>query len=459
MRTDTAAGVFLDTWWATRHGAQALVDRQRERLRRLVTVARSRSPFYAEHLRGAPTDPDHVRQLPVVTKSRLMDDFDRWVCDPSVTRAGVEAFIADPSRVGEPFLGRYLVWTTSGTSGVRAVLVQDRMALAVYTPVSVVRGYLVSNPPRRLFLDVARVVRRGGRVAALLATGGHYGGAVMVARSHRRHPRLAARNRLFSVLQPLDGLVSDLNRFRPAVLHGYPSALALLAEEELAGRLHIAPALIGATGETLTPHARRLIDTAFGCRVRDTYGASESGGIAFECSHRQLHVNTDWVILEPVDAHYQRVPPGVASDTVLVTNLANRVQPIIRYDLGDSVTWHRDPCRCGSPLPVITVQGRSDEVVTLAGRHGLVRVLPLALTTIAEQTPGLRMVQYVTRHPDALTVRCEPTTDDVWQALERRLGAFLSDQGADETMLVRSVDAPVCDASGKYRSVVTDPGG
>lgn len=59
-----------------------------------------------------------------------------------------------------------------------------------------------------------------------------------------------------------------------------------------------------------------------------------------------LHLNADWVILEPVDAALRPVPPGNPSHSTLLTNLANRVQPIIRYDLGDSVTMLPAPPSC-----------------------------------------------------------------------------------------------------------------
>ena len=40
--------------------------------------------------------------------------------------------------------------------------------------------------------------------------------------------------------------------------------------------------------------------------------------------------------------------PDQPSHTVLITNLANWVQPIIRYNLGDSITAISGPCSCGS---------------------------------------------------------------------------------------------------------------
>lgn len=370
--------------------------------------------------------PGHVdlSRLPPVTMTVLMERFDEWVCDPRMTRTGVKTLIGDPARVGEQYLGQYLVRTTSGT-------------------------------PLRLVRDLVRVARRGGRVATLLVAGGHHGGAVMVAWAHRRHPRLAHRSRLLSVLRPLPELVEELHG---SALHGYPPALALLAIEQDVGRVRIDRAPIGGTGETLTPTTRVQIESAFGCRVRDTSGSSEPGGIAFECDQRQLHVNTDWVV-EPVDEDHEPVPAGVPSHTILVTNLANRVQPVIRYDLGDSVTWHTSPCRCGSPLPTIAVRGRSDGTITLAGRNGDVQILPLAVTTVAEDTDGVRRIQLVQTGRDSLAIRVETTASadatQVWGALHRRLTAHLARQGAAAVHVTRSRDAPTVDASGNNRAVVT----
>jgi len=101
-------------------------------------------------------------------------------------------------------------------------------------------------------------------------------------------------------------------------------------------------------------------------------------------------VNADWVILEPVDGAGRAVPPGETSATVLLTHLANFVQPLIRYDLGDCVTLLPAPCPCGSPLPALHVQGRRDDTVWLQGDDGRgVALLPLAVTTVIEEGSGV----------------------------------------------------------------------
>ena len=73
--------------------------------------------------------PGALSAMPPVTKPMLMEHFDEVVTDPEVTRAGVEAFIADQANIGRRLLGRYPVWTTSGTTGEPGIFLQDDLSL------------------------------------------------------------------------------------------------------------------------------------------------------------------------------------------------------------------------------------------------------------------------------------------------------------------------------------------
>jgi phenylacetate-coenzyme A ligase PaaK-like adenylate-forming protein len=211
-------------------------------------------------------------------------------------------------------------------------------------------------------------------------------------------------------------------------------------------------------GERLSSAQRSHITEIFGCELHDGYGASEFLAIAWDCGHGSLHVNSDWVLLEPVDEAYRPVPPGVPSHTALLTNLANHVQPLIRYDLGDSVTMLDRPCECGSLFPAIRVEGRCDDIVGVrngAGRE--VTLLPLALTTVLEDEANVNRFQLVQTGPTALVLRLDPSVADT-AAIQRcrdALGGFLQAQGAPNVRL----DVEPCSlerhpVSGKVRRVV-----
>src|SRR5690606_26226061 len=147
----------------------------------------------------------------------------------------------------------------------------------------------------------------------------------------------------------------------------------------------------------------------------DNYGCSEFVAIAYDCGHGWLHIHADWVILEPVDENLQPVPPGQTSQSVLLTNLANHVQPIIRYNLADRITVNPEPCACGSHLPAIRVEGRTDDILRFTRLDGtMVPVLPLALWSVIKETAGVQRFQAIQTASDRLQIRLEmkPFADD-----------------------------------------------
>lgn len=51
---------------------------------------------------------------------------------------------------------------------------------------------------------------------------------------------------------------------------------------------------------------------------------------------------------------------------MLLTNLANHAQPILRYNLGDRIAVNPEPCACGSPSEFLSRQGLANVVVERA---------------------------------------------------------------------------------------------
>lgn len=454
MKELTPLSVAWDAWLAKRAGLDAIMERQQRRLHQLIAFARVHSRYYAEKYKTLPHHINDIQSLPVVTKQELMAQFEDWITDPEINRADVEAFVADKSRIGDSFLDRYLVFTTSGSSGTPAILIQDARAQAIMTGLTYIRGLGMVSPR-----EYIQVFQKGGRQVALFATGGHFLGVTMIERRRRAKPWRAKMSRIISVLKPLPEVVKELNEFQPVMLAGYATMLMLLAEEQEAGRLDIHPALITSSGETLSPQSRDQIQRTFGCTLTESYGCSEATPLTITCRHQRLHVNSDWFILEAVDQSYHPVPAGQPSHTVLITNLANYVQPIIRYELGDSVTVDPGPCPCGSPLPSVQVIGRTDEILTLrSSSGGSVRLLPLALWSVVKETPGVLRFQAIQTGPAKLTIRLEAKksneTDLVWQTLEQRVHDYLATQGLSNVLIERDSKPPARDPrSGKFRHV------
>jgi phenylacetate-CoA ligase len=412
--TGTAAFDVIAAGRGTREG---LARRRQERLAALLDAAAKGSPFYRERLRGA--KPASLDGIAPVSKRELMRHFDAWVTDPRVRLPALRAFLRDPTRIGSAFERDFVVWESSGSSGVPGIFVQDARAMAVYDALEAFRRGSRWFDPWCL----------GERIAFIGATGGHFASTVTAQRLRRLNPAMAANLHAVSFLQPTAALVGELNAIAPTVVSTYPTVAVLLAEEAAAGRLHCSLRSVFTGGETLTPGMRELVRQHLHCDVVDSYGASEFLPIAAQCGLGALHLNSDWVILEPVDEHFRPVRPGVASHTSLLTNLANHVQPLIRYELGDRVRAHPHPCRCGSPLPVIEVQGRCDDLLALRGDGGeVVRLAPLALTTVLEDDAGVFDFQLVQEGPRALRLHLDADQAAATRA-RTALRAFLQDQG------------------------------
>lgn len=445
--------IAADVAIASRARAEDLAERSERRLQSVLEAAVHGSPMY-RHLLGPHRGPLRLRDMPVVRKAELMRSFDSWCCDPALRLEALRHFVVDPGNIGRPFLDRYTVWESSGSSGQPALFVQDAAAMAVYDALEAFRKPDL-RPMRRL-LDPLGMSER---IVFVGAIGGHFASTVSIERLRRLNPLLSQSISSVSFLQPIELVTAQLDACKPTVVATYPSAAVLLAGEFRAGRLHCVPAEVWTGGETLTPGMRRFVQEAFGCPVVDSYGASEFLTLACECRHGALHLNSDWAILEPVDERGEAVPPGTAGATTLLTNLANHVQPIIRYDLGDRVTVRAQTCPCGSHLPVIEVNGRCDDTLHLGtATSRRVHVVPLALSTVLEEGAGLFDFQLVQDGPRELSLSTAAHGKAACASLQRGrsvLGEFLREQGAG-AIRIRCLSGrpPRLGRSGKLQRVI-----
>jgi putative adenylate-forming enzyme len=452
--TESVSWLRRDAVKARKAGPAAIEQRRRERLADIVAYARARSPYYAKLYDGLPDRVDDPTLLPVTDKRTLMGHFDDWVTDRAVTFADVTAFVDDPDRIGRRFLGKYSIATTSGTTGRRGIFVLDDRYQNVAGALGIVA---YSSLGMR---TVLRMLVKGGRMAIVLATGGHYASFAGLTQATRESAWRRRILRGFSVHTPMARFVEELNAFRPAVIVGYASVIRLLAAEQEAGRLHIDPVLVQPAGDTMSTQDTERMAKAFRATVRPIYSCTECTYLSNGCAAGWYHVASDWAVLEPVDAEFRPTPPGELSHTVLLTNLANKVQPFLRYNLGDSVQLRPDPCPCGNPLPAIRVQGRAGDTLSFRTEHGEpVTIAPLAFSTLFDRTPGVELFQIEQTAPTTLRVRmllaagAEP--DRVWPTALAALRRLLTDNRLENVELERAGEPPRQEAGGgKYRTVI-----
>ena len=369
---------------------QQLEEYQAKELLRLRKFAYARSPFYQRFHKGLFDRPLH--ELPVLTKASVMENFDELVTDRAIRLKDVRAHMAD-DREGKRFLNRYWVTATSGSTGNPGVFLfnHDEWSTVVAT---LGRAHEWAGVP----MTPSHRMKMASVASMNIGSPWHMG-AQVANTFQSKWMRAWMPTLSFDAAQPLAEIVRQLNDWQPHMLAGYASMMRILADEQLAGRLHIHPHMIIPGSEVLTDETRRRIEQAWGHPPFNAYGATEGGaGLAAETSdHNGMYVYEDNVIFEVVDEQYRLVPPGTYGDKVLITTLFSRTQPLIRYELSDSVQLAAEPSSLNMPFVRIDgIQGRTEDMLQLpAASGGEVAVHPITFHHVLDPLPvsGWQVVQ------------------------------------------------------------------
>lgn len=159
----------------------------------------------------------------------------------------------------------------------------------------------------------------------------------------------------------------DVERTGPALLEGYVGAMLEFADFLERHKLSVpVPKAIGTTAAPLTSSTRARLEAVFGAPVYDEYRGSEFGWMAGECDRQDgLHIFADVRRVEVIDENGAPVAPGETGD-IVITDLRNRVFPLIRYRTGDRGILRAEPCSCGRSLPLMEPpQGRTTDLIRL----------------------------------------------------------------------------------------------
>jgi len=414
-----------------------LEDYQAVALLELRKYAYARSPFYQRFHKGLIDRP--FVELPVLTKAMLMENFNDLVTDRTLQLEKIRRF-AEEGEVGQRFQDRYYVTATSGSSGHPGFFLFDESEwtsiLASFARGQEWSGVRISFTRQQKMATVASISpwHMSSQVAATVQSW------------WRPSLRILAS-------QPISKSVEQLNAWQPEVLISYASMAGALAEEQLAGRLQINPKVVYVASEVLTTQTKQRVKEAWGDEPYNQYAATETAGIASEhllCRH--MYFYEDLVITEVVDEQYRPVPVGEYGAKILVTTLFSRTQPLIRYELNDSVRVGAEEHACALPFKVLeSVQGRVEDSLMLpALSGGEVLIRPLVINRIMDVAPvsGWQIQQQADRGLAILLSGTRNGVTDDW--LAEQVNRSLSQEGAQVPYIriQRVVEIPK-NASGK----------
>lgn len=421
--------LMMQSQWLSR---EELEQYQDERLRELVAHAYATVPYYRDLFDGLRLKPGDIsgradlHKIPVLRK---------------------ESFKDDPSRlISTAFNRKDLVkGHTSGTTGSPLDVWYDRPGIYI--------AYAALD--RHYSWAGCRLARDGDRIA--VARGN------MIVPADRRKPPFWRYNWFHNQLllssfhmspDTLDSYFSEMERFRPAVIDGYPSTLYVLAKHlRNSGRTFPLRAAI-TSSETLFDFQRELIEQSFECGVFDYYALAERVAFAGECDHHQRrHLSMEYGISEIIDEDGEPLPTG--EEGLLVgTSLHNKGMPLIRYVTNDRTTLLSDTCACGRELQLMEeVTTKAEDTITL--KDGRL-ISPSVLTHPFKPLHTIRESQIHQIEVDRVIVRIvrgDGYSDDDTTHLISELRDRL---GNDMDIAVEFHDALERTSSGKFRWVISE---
>jgi phenylacetate-CoA ligase len=245
--------------------------------------------------------------------------------------------------------------------------------------------------------------------------------------------------------------IDFLHEFRPKLVMGYPNALSTLSSFAIRqGTLPPAAQAVITTSETVTPSIRKAIETAWQCKLYDTYGAVEACVYASECEHGRLHLNPDIGIYEILDHEGNPCPTGVIGEGVC-TGLHNLLQPLIRYRIGDVAMWSTEQeCPCGRNMPILqSIEGRIEDMCYTADGRAMLR-----FDTVFKGVNGIRQAQVVQEEINKFIINVIP--HDVLSKYDREMiKSNMRLHVGDVRVEVQEVPLIPLTAGNKFRAVIS----
>lgn len=275
-------------------------------------------------------------QWPIMDKPTMMANFDEM----NTAQLKKEelfncALLSEKCRDFSPKVGHYSVGLSSGTSGCRGLFVvspkeQQQWAGTI----------LAKMLPHGLFAKE--------RIALFLRADNHLYQTV-------NSQWLSLK--FFDLFQNFQDQLSTLVAYQPTIIVAPAQVLKAIAQAKLSGKINISPYKVISAAEVLEPQDRKILMQAFN-QVGEVYQATE-GFLATTCSHGTLHLNEEFLIVEPQWLDENRFIP-------VITDFCRETQPIVRYRLDDILVKQNLPCPCGSQNMAIShIEGRQDDQIQL----------------------------------------------------------------------------------------------
>jgi phenylacetate-CoA ligase len=421
--TRVRADLERTQWWSR----ERIIGLQNERLASLIRHAAEHVPYYRSLFAESGVDPLAIRSAEGLASIRCLTK--------PLIRANASALRSDHARP----LARF---NTGGSSGEPLVFYvgKERVTHDVAAKWRATRWWNVD-------IGDPELVVWGSPVEL---------GAQDLVRTARD---FMLRTKLLPAFQmgtdTLDAIVATIRERRPRMLFGYPSAIARIASHAADRSIpldRLGVRVVFVTAERLYDEQRSIIEHTFGCPVANGYGGRDAGFIAHECPSGGMHITAEDIVVETVDGEGRQVAAGEAGE-IVVTHLATRDFPFIRYRTGDVGVLEHGDCPCGRGLPMLReIQGRTSDFLVAADgtvMHGL------AVIYVLRELAGIASFRVVQESRELTRVELVPGPGYDPAVRGRIVAGIQARLGRSVEVRVAEMDAIPAERSGKHRYVIS----
>lgn len=364
------------------HTREALVKYQDKKIRKVVSLAKTKSPFFKDYYSGI----DKFEDLPLINKNIMMDNFDRFNTLGIKKEDAFELAIkSESNRDFSPKLGKVSVGLSSGTSGHRGL-------------------FLVSESEKNMWAGamLAKILPNGLQTSTKIA--------FFLRANNNLYESVNTRKitlKYFDMLKPIESHIDQVNKLDPDILVAPPQVLIELAKLRNDNQLMKTPAKIISVAEVLQDDDAAFIKEQFDTKtIHQIYQCTE-GFLAHTCKHGTIHVNEDIVKVEKEYIGDGRFIP-------IITDFTRTSQTIIRYRLNDILIEEPETCPCGSVFMAIKkIEGREDDTFLFKrdGDEGLVSVYPDFIRRAITYVDGILDYKALQESPTHMCIQMNHITD------------------------------------------------
>lgn len=255
----------------------------------------------------------------------------------------------------------------------------------------------------------------------------------------------------------ITNLVKEINSVKPKIIYGYVGSLERIALYVKNNKVNIhQPLLLWLTAAPISILQMKLFNEVFGNSVMDQYACSEIFYVAANCPYnRNLHVNIDYRHIDILDDNNINCSNGKIGNIAL-TDLENKVFPLIKYLVGDKTKYIPDKCTCGSNLPLIApIKGRKTDQIQIPGGGVLTGEY---LTTIFDDYYNvIEKFQIHQRSDYSVLIRIKSKSDK--KKVHNILGSVVSNlrnKSNSKLTIYTEIVENITDDRGKFRFIISD---